>query len=238
MSSKEKLIEKGKKIYQRFINNVGKKNYERLKKQKPEDYVFELGEKGLLDLIIESENKNTNLYRNQTIGNKYSTKELSNGRLALTRASVNNLDMPETVYHKNLISLPKSVARNTIGHELGHAYEIIDIKLLQIKLAELKKEPIKNKKAINKISNLIKKKQYKYYKKEEVKADRNIPKYLKQMGLKKKDRQAHYYTHKNVYPYQDGRYQSRFGNLKYLKDYIFGFSELYKPLIRRINYDA
>ena len=54
----------------------------------------------------------------------------------------------------------------------------------------------------------------------------------------KKDRQAIYYIKKNIYPSQDGRYQSRFGNLKYLKDYIFGFSYLYKPLIRRIDYDA
>lgn len=29
MASKEKLVEKGKKIYQHFIDNVGKKNFEK-----------------------------------------------------------------------------------------------------------------------------------------------------------------------------------------------------------------
>ena len=41
---------------------------------------------------------------------------------------------------------------------------------------------------------------------------------------------------KNLYPSLYGRYQSKYGNLKYLKDYIFGFSllpddyHLYKPM--------
>lgn len=49
------------------------------------------------------------------------------------------------------------------------------------------------------------------------------------MGLSKKDRQAHYYLRKSEPPKNEGRYKGKLGNLKYLKDYIFGFSRPLSP---------
>lgn len=219
-----------------IIKLVGKKNYERLKKDKIEDYVFEIGEKELINLLKDSEDKDTNLYKDYRIQNKYSPSYLEGGRQAKTRASIDGLDIPEIIYHKNITKLPKAEARNIIGHELGHANAITEIKLLQIKLAELKKEPIKNQGAIKKLNTLIEQKRKQYFKNSEANADKNISKYLKQMGIPKGERRAHYYIRKNIYPNREGRYQSKLGNLKYLKDYIFGFSNLpeeyylYKPL--------
>ena len=80
------------------------------------------------------------------------------------------------------------------------------------------------------IAKILKMRKYKlednYSKNKEAIADKNISKYLKQMGLSKRDRQAHYYLRKSEPPKNEGRYKGKLGSLKYLKDYTFGFSLL------------
>lgn len=214
MASNKKLVEKGKIIYQRFIDNVGRKNYEKKLKENPEEYGIGYNSpKKIKQLIKEAKTKKANIYKGYYIPIQYKNKTLNEYLKNNIRDKVND-NMNKNI---NGLSAP--------------FFKRIKLSNYKKKADKLRNKYFKLKNNYNKIDE-----KGRHYKEEL--ADNNVPKFLKQTGIPKKDRQAHYYTHKNVYPYQDGRYQSRFGNLKYLKDYIFGFSELYKPLIRRINYDA
>lgn len=135
-------------------------------------------------------------------------------------------------FFKNLPEDTVAISRYTIGHELGHAKNMYDRNSL---LKQIKKEykngntkqanklKIKLKKLIddNQKINTVNGDNIAY--REEL-ADKNVSKFLKQTGIPKKDRRAIYYIKKNLYQSNGNRYTTKNGNLKYLKDYLFGFS--------------
>lgn len=210
---------------------IGRRNYERRLNDNPSEYgyptSFKTQRTKLYNLLQESINRKTNSYKNNIIPIMYidTNKKNKSGEdiIALTKKSKINNDLPYTEYYRGALNKPLARTRTTIGHELGHAKYHIDMKELNSKLEEAEK---KNKNSL--IARILKMRKYKlednYSKNKEAIADKNISKYLKQMGLSKKDRQAHYYLRKSEPPKNEGRYKGKLGNLKYLKDYIFGFS--------------
>lgn len=231
MDSKEKLVERGKQLYQRFIDNIGKKNFEKRLKENPEEYI-KVGD--INKLINDTQSKKANIYKGYKIPMSYTGKTVeadfpnlkSNNPSHVYATTYGNFIYPKTFYHKNTGHAPLSRQRIVIGHELGHAKNRLKLNLKQElekinKLknkGKIKKADIYTKKAIQRID-----KKYKNIN-QEAEADKNISTYLKQMNIPKNERRAHYYLIKNYWPNKNGRYQSKFGNLKYLKDYIFGFS--------------
>ena len=144
---------------------------------------------------------------------------------------------PEIYLHKPLSKRIIPEHKLAIGHELGHAKSRLKLNLkpLEDKIEKLHADG-KNKK-VDKYLKIYNKRIKGYLKKnQEAIADKNISSYLKQIGMPKADRRAHYYIKKKIIPRKNDRYHGKLGNLKYLKDYIFGFSllpedyYLYKPL--------
>lgn len=215
---------------------IGRRNYERRLNDNPSEYgyptSFKTQRTKLSNLLQESINRKTNSYKNNIIPIMYidTNKKNKSGEdiIALTKKSKSNNDLPYTEYYRGALNKPLARTRTTIGHELGHAKYHIDMKELNSKLEEAEK---KNKNSL--IARILKMRKYKlednYSKNKEAIADKNISKYLKQMGLSKKDRQAHYYLRKSEPPKNEGRYKDKLGSLKYLKDYIFGFSRPLSP---------
>lgn len=212
---------------------IGRRNYERRLKENPSEYgyptSFKTQRTKLSNLLQESINRKTNSYENNIIPIMYidTNKKNKSGEdiIALTKKSKSNNDLPYTEYYRGALNKPLARTQTTVGHELGHAKYHIDMKELNSKLEEAEK---KNKNSL--IARILKMRKDKlednYSKNKEAIADKNISKYLKQMGLSKRDRQAHYYLRKSEPPKNEGRYKGKLGNLKYLKDYIFGFSFL------------
>ena len=210
---------------------IGRRNYERRLKENPSEYgyptSFKTQRTKLSNLLQESINRKTNFYKNNIIPIMYidTNKKNKSGEdiIALTKKSKSNNDLPYTEYYRGALNKPLARTRTTVGHELGHAKYHIDMKELNSKLENAEK---KNKNSF--IAKILKMRKDKlednYSKNKEAIADKNISKYLKQMRLSKKDRQAHYYLRKSEPPKNEGRYKGKLGNLKYLKDYIFGFS--------------
>lgn len=210
---------------------IGRRNYEKRLKENPSEYgyptSFKTQRTKLSNLLQESINRKTNSYKNNIIPIMYidTNKKNKSGEdiIALTKKSKSNNDLPYTEYYRGALNKPLARTRTTVGHELGHAKYHIDMKELNSKLENDEK---KNKNSF--IARILKMRKDKlednYSKNKEAIADKNISKYLKQMGLSKKDRQAHYYLRKSEPPKNEGRYKGKLGNLKYLKDYIFGFS--------------
>lgn len=215
---------------------IGRRNYERRLNDNPSEYgyptSFKTQRTKLSNLLQESINRKTNSYKNNIIPIMYidTNKKNKSGEdiIALTKKSKSNNDLPYTEYYRGALNKPLARTRTTVGHELGHAKYHIDMKELNSKLEDAEK---KNKNSfIVKILKMRKDKlEYNYSKNKEAIADKNISKYLKQMGLSKKDRQAHYYLRKSEPPKNEGRYKGKLGSLKYLKDYIFGFSRPLSP---------
>lgn len=215
---------------------IGRRNYERRLKENPSEYgyptSFKTQRTKLSNLLQESINRKTNSYKNNIIPIMYidTNKKNKSGEdiIALTKKSKSNNDLPYTEYYRGALNKPLARTRTTVGHELGHAKYHIDMKELNSKLEEAEK---KNKNSL--IARILKMRKDKlednYSKNKEAIADKNISKYLKQMGLSKRDRQAHYYLRKSEPPKNEGRYKGKLGNLKYLKDYIFGFSRPLSP---------
>ena len=215
---------------------IGRRNYERRLKENPSEYgyptSFKTQRTKLSNLLQESINRKTNSYKNNIIPIMYidTNKKNKSGEdiIALTKKSKSNNDLPYTEYYRGALNKPLARTRTTVGHELGHAKYHIDMKELNSKLEEAEK---KNKNSL--IARILKMRKDKlednYSKNKEYIADKNISKYLKQMGLSKKDRQAHYYLRKSEPPKNEGRYKGKLGSLKYLKDYIFGFSRPLSP---------
>ena len=215
---------------------IGRRNYERRLKENPSEYgyptSFKTQRTKLSNLLQESINRKTNSYKNNIIPIMYidTNKKNKSGEdiIALTKKSKSNNDLPYTEYYRGALNKPLARTRTTVGHELGHAKYHIDMKELNNKLEEAEK---KNKNSL--VARILKMRKDKlednYSKNKEAIADKNISKYLKQMGLSKKDRQAHYYLRKSEPPKNEGRYKGKLGSLKYLKDYIFGFSRPLSP---------
>ena len=215
---------------------IGRRNYERRLKENPSEYGYPTSLKTqrtkLSNLLQESINRKTNSYKNNIIPIMYidTNKKNKSGEdiIALTKKSKSNNDLPYTEYYRGALNKPLARTRTTVGHELGHAKYHIDMKELNSKLEEAEK---KNKNSL--IARILKMRKDKlednYSKNKEAIADKNISKYLKQMGLSKRDRQAHYYLRKSEPPKNEGRYKGKLGSLKYLKDYIFGFSRPLSP---------
>lgn len=215
---------------------IGRRNYERRLKENPSEYgyptSFKTQRTKLSNLLQESINRKTNSYKNNIIPIMYidTNKKNKSGEdiIALTKKSKSNNDLPYTEYYRVALNKPLARTRTTVGHELGHAKYHIDMKELNSKLEEAEK---KNKNSL--IARILKMRKDKlednYSKNKEAIADKNISKYLKQMGLSKRDRQAHYYLRKSEPPKNEGRYKGKLGSLKYLKDYIFGFSRPLSP---------
>lgn len=257
MASKEKLVERGKRLYQRFVDNVGKNNYEKKLKENPEEYDIGYNSpKKIKQLIEQAEENKANVYKGYTIPMKYKNKTLNEYLKNNVKDKVDN-NMNQNVnglsapFYKRMrlsngkaigglpiIRLlkptpenPIAISRYTIGHELGHAKHLYNQGNLLKQVDSLDKQ--NKKKQAQKLANKYHIMRNKYnkvdkegrYYKEEL-ADKNVPKFLKQIKVPKKDRQAIYYMKKNLYPSLYGRYRSKYGNLKYLKDYIFGFSNL------------
>lgn len=257
MASKDKLVEKGKRIYQRFVDNVGKKNYEKLLKENPEEYdIGYNSSKKIKQLIEQAEENKANVYKGYTIPMKYKNKTLNEYLKNNVKDKVdNNMNqnvnglsapfykrmrlsngkaiggLPITRLLKPTAENPIAISRYTIGHELGHAKHLYNQVNLLKQVDSLDKQ--NKKKQAQKLANKYHIMRNKYnkvdkegrYYKEEL-ADKNVPKFLKQIKIPKKDRQAIYYMKNNLYPSLYGHYQSKYGNLKYIKDYIFGFSNL------------
>ncbi len=215
---------------------IGRRNYEKRLKENPSEYgyptSFKTQRTKLSNLLQESINRKTNSYKNNIIPIMYidTNKKNKSGEdiIALTKKSKSNNDLPYTEYYRGALNKPLARTRTTVGHELGHAKYHIDMKELNNKLEEAEK---KNKNSL--VARILKMRKDKlednYSKNKEAIADKNISKYLKQMGLSKKDRQAHYYLRKSEPPKNEGRYKGKLGSLKYLKDYIFGFSRPLSP---------
>lgn len=215
---------------------IGRRNYEKRLKENPSEYgyptSFKTQKTKLSNLLQESINRKTNSYKNNIIPIMYidTNKKSKSGEdiIALTKKSKSNNDLPYTEYYRGALNKPLARTRTTIGHELGHAKYHIYMKELNSKLEEAEK---KNKNSL--IARILKMRKDKlednYSKNKEAIADKNISKYLKQMGLSKRDRQAHYYLRKSEPPKNEGRYKGKLGDLKYLKDYIFGFSRPLSP---------
>lgn len=145
MGYKEKLIEKGKKIYQRFVDNVGKKNYERRLKENPEEYDIGYNSpKKIKQLIKQAEENKANVYKGYTIPMKYKNKTLNeylknnvkdkninsnetNGVTAprnkqfITSNKQKFLGVPIIRLLKPSIDEPIAASRYTLGHEIGHS---------------------------------------------------------------------------------------------------------------------
>lgn len=223
---------------------IGRRNYEKRLKENPSEYgyptSFKTQKTKLSNLLQESINRKTNSYKNNIIPIMYidTNKKNKSGEdiIALTKKSKSNNDLPYTEYYRGALNKPLARTRTTVGHELGHAKYHIDMKELNSKLEEAEK---KNKNFL--IARILKMRKDKlednYSKNKEAIADKNISKYLKQMGLSKRDRQAHYYLRKSEPPKNEGRYKGKLGNLKYLKDYIFGFSHPLSPEWKDITRD-
>ena len=215
---------------------IGRRNYEKRLRENPSEYgyptSFKTQRTKLSNLLQESINRKTNFYKNNIIPIMYidTNKKNKSGEdiIALTKKSKSNNDLPYTEYYRGALNKPLARTRTTVGHELGHAKYHIYMKELNNKLEEAEK---KNKNSL--VARILKMRKDKlednYSKNKEAIADKNISKYLKQMGLSKKDRQAHYYLRKSEPPKNEGRYKGKLGSLKYLKDYIFGFSRPLSP---------
>ena len=230
----------------RIENLIGKKNYEKQLEKDSFQYGLPVSRNTqrlkFRNLLQETIDKKANLYKdyrtplhdNNTYAYNKKYKRFDPEVRAYTSTN-KETGNPEIDFYTPIKDIPLAASRNTVGHELGHAKYYIDMKELNSKLEDAEK---KNKNSF--IAKILKMRKDKlednYSKNKEAIADKNISKYLKQIGLSKKDRQAHYYLRKSEPPKNEGRYKGKLGNLKYLKDYIFGFSllpedyYLYKPL--------
>lgn len=225
----------------RLIERHGEKPFLERVKNNPKYYRLSHDNHNEVNNLIEAtKRKNINIIKGYNIPIKYEGKYANDYRVDNDKLSEkeNKFKLGVIYDDKNIqpkitllrpaASAPRIAMLETIGHELGHAKNRLNTskKINKIK-AKYKNDTDKLDKAINKIKE-------QYNKTSEAIADKNIPKYLKQMGVPKKDRQASYYMRRKYF--QDNRYSGKHVNLKYLKDYIFGFSllpegyNLYKPM--------
>lgn len=232
MTPINKLTEKGKRIVKCYVNNIGKKNYKKLLEENLEEYGFPVpnphDEREIDSILKITMQRKANIYKDKEIPLKYidnyvrqeypDSKASNKFTLGITDSHFNP---PQTKYFKPILNYPVAHMRNAIGHEIGHAKSRIELNDKIDKINQkYQNKPNKKQKLIDKLND-------KHNKSTEAKADKNISAYLKQMGLSKKDRRAHYYLQKNIgdiYNITNNRYGGKFGNLKYIKDYVFGFS--------------
>ena len=223
----------------RIENLIGKKNYEKQLEKDSFQYGLPVSMNTqslkFRNLLQETTDRKASLYKDykiplwdkNTYGYDKKTKLFNPNIRALTTIN-KETGNPEIDFYTPIKDISLAASRNTVGHELGHAKYHIDMKKLNSKLEEAEKN---NKNSL--IARILKMRKDRlednYSKNKESIADKNISKYLKQMGLSKKDRQAHYYLRKSEPPKNEGRYKGKLGNLKYLKDYIFGFSRPLSP---------
>lgn len=142
-----KLVEKGKKIYQNFIDNLGKENFEKQLRENPEEYDIGYNSpKKIKQLIKKAEENKANVYKGYTIPIKYKNKTLNeylknniNDKVdSDMNKNVNGLSvpfykrmrlsngkaiggLPITRILKPTLEDPIAISRYTIGHELGHS---------------------------------------------------------------------------------------------------------------------
>lgn len=208
-----------------IIQNIGKRNYETQRRLKPDEYTGVLDIEQLIALVREAESKNTNHYKNKIIDHRINTR-YDDKIVGLTRRTNN---IPKMYYNVSLLEHPKVQTRLTMGHEMGHAKQATDIQLLKEQLEQMKQDPKAKDKKIKKLEDKIEAMDRIYkiqnYHPNEKRADKNIVPHLKQLGLSQPDRQAHYYHRKYITPKDLGRYKGIFGNVRYLKDHLFGFSK-------------
>ena len=211
-----------------IIKNVGTRNYEKQRKLKPEEYTGVLDYSQLQELVKEAEDKKLNHYKNKIIKQHISLQDNRGSKPGMTYMT-DDMPLPEIDYYVDLLEYPKAQTHLTMGHEMGHAKQATDIRLLQEEQQKLYDSPNPDIRKIKQLNKQIKKKIKLYNNKKnprnEKKADKNIVPHLKQLGLSKPDRQAHYYHRKYIYPKKIGRYTGILGDVRYLKDHIFGFSE-------------
>ena len=226
---------------------IGEKNFLNRFKNNPYLYGLDIpnANKNINALINDTKNRKINIYKGYTIPIKYTgqnaDKDLPNDKIEnpekVMGTTYGTYTEPNIYLHKPLSKRIIPEHKLAMGHELGHAKSRLKLNLkpLEDKIEKLRTDS-KNKKA-DKYLKIYNKKIEGYLKKnQEAIADKNIPSYLKQIGMPKADRRAHYYIKKKIIPRKNDRYHSKFGNLKYLKDYIFGFSLLpenyhfYKPM--------
>ena len=227
----------------RLIERHGEKLFLERVKNNPKYYRLSHDNHNEVNNLIEAtKRKNINIIKGYNIPIKYEGKYANDYRADNDKLSEkeNKFKLGVTYDDENIqpkitllrpaASAPRIAMLETIGHELGHAKDRLKLKSKMQKIENLRNRG-NNKKANKKYTQLSK-----WYNKRDYEAiaDKNIPKYLKQMGVPKKDRQASYYMRRKYF--QDNRYSGKHGNLKYLKDYIFGFSllpegyNLYKPM--------
>lgn len=259
-----------------IVDNIGKKNYEKLLEENKYEYIYPDQDQSpykILKTMHDTIEKKANIYKGHNISMEY-TDKLINDYIPSHNADMQDnkstvgvtitnkkllTDTPKTKYFEPLLLHPYAGVRNAIGHELGHAKE--QIELNKKKLAIYKKYPGEADK--DKREKLINKLNKKHTKISEEKADKNILPYLRQMGIDKKNRRAHLFLYrqalieklkennkqklsqneiqkntpedhkkdvdknsknKKQQSKNLGRYLGRFGNLKYIKDYILAFS--------------
>lgn len=183
---------------------LGKKIYEKKLKEKPEEFLYPIKTyENLYKLLDEARKSKSFTYNNEKINvlpvleyykNEYGKEEKHVYGRALYAKHNENIYI---ILYKSILDLSRMEARAIIAHELGHAISYVDMKQGKRELS-------------NKNQELI--------------ADKNIEKYLKNIKIEKEDRQAIYYILKKMRTAKDGRYDNLFKGIKYLKDHFFGFS--------------
>lgn len=220
------------KIINNKINILGRQDYLKAVNNKPNEYGYIYDNEQLVKkLIQETQDKKANIYKNKEIPMEYINKFVSEIKKGIAKNKdkitpgitiTDKSDLFKTPNTKYLLPMRKlSIAnmRNAIGHELGHAKSQIDLNNKKIKLQQRYNDETYRAKA-SKIDS-------KHATKTEAIADKNLSQYLKKLGLDKSERRAHYYLYRHTGKENNitnNRYGGKFGNLKYLKDYIFGFS--------------
>lgn len=192
-----------------IVDNIGRKNYEKLLKENEYEYKYPNKDQSpykILKTMHDTIEKKANIYKGHNISMEYTDKLINDyipGNNAKDRDNKSTVgvtisdkrklkDTPQTKYFEPLLLHPYAGVRNAIGHEMGHAKK--QIELNKKKLAIYNKYPGDANK--DKRDKLIDQLEEKYFKTSEEEADKNILPYLRQMGIDKKNRRAHLFLYR------------------------------------------
>lgn len=192
-----------------IVDNIGRKNYEKLLKENEYEYKYPDKDQSpykILKTMHDTIEKKANIYKGHNISMEYTDKLINDyipGNNAKDRDNKSTVgvtisdkrklkDTPQTKYFEPLLLHPYAGVRNAIGHEMGHAKK--QIELNKKKLAIYNKYPGDANK--DKRDKLIDQLEEKYFKTSEEEADKNILPYLRQMGIDKKNRRAHLFLYR------------------------------------------
>lgn len=187
-----------KRYFNKLFKNLGIKNYRQQAELNPADYEEILNNNDLVNkLIKETKDKKANVIKG------YDTPIIYESKYANDYATPKEQLSPYDNERKLALTGNLQNPQIRLLKPLSHASKIGMLGSIGHELGHVN----------NRLHNR---------KESEAKADKYISKYLKNMGLNKKQRQT-VYTNRWATG-KSARYNHKFGNLKYLKDYLFGFS--------------